>query len=87
MFRCGSASPSPPADTASARHRIGKGRALRVINTVAPTAVPGDEAVPDRLVWVGPDDRGLDLEIVAVREPDYLLVIHVMPHRFRRRTP
>ena len=69
------------------KHRIGKGRALHVINTVEPTVVAGDEVVPDRLVWVGPDDRGLDLEIVALRQPDYLLVIHVMPHRFRRRTP
>ncbi len=49
--------------------------------------MPGDEVVLDRLVWVGADDRGLDLEIVAVREPGYLLVIHVMPHHFRRRTP
>jgi hypothetical protein len=36
-------------------------------------------------VWVGPDDRGLEFEIVAIVEPDYLLVIHVMPYHFRRR--
>jgi hypothetical protein len=37
-------------------------------------------------VWIGPDDRGIDLEIVAVVEPDYLLVIHVMPAQYRRRS-
>ncbi len=41
----------------------------------------------ERLLWIGPDDRGLDLEVVAIVEPEYLLVIHVMPHQFRRRTP
>ena len=33
------------------------------------------------------DDRGLDLEIVAIVEPDFLLVIRVMPHHFRRSRP
>lgn len=41
----------------------------------------------EKLVWIGPDDRGLDVEVVAIVEPDYPLVIHVMPHQFRRRTP
>jgi len=50
-----------------------------------PTVVPTDSTTREQLVWVGPDDRGL--EVVAIVEPDYLLVIHVMPHQFRRRTP
>lgn len=36
------------------------------------------------MVWVGPDDRGIELEIVAVVLPDELLVIHVMPTALRR---
>jgi len=52
-----------------------------------PTVVPTDSTTREQLVWVGPDARGLDLEVVAIVEPDYLLVIHVMPHQFRRRTP
>jgi hypothetical protein len=28
----------------------------------------------------------VELEIVAIVEPDHLLVIHVMPHQLRRRT-
>lgn len=49
--------------------------------------VAATEDLQERLVWIGPDDRGVELEVVAIVEPDYLLVIHVMPHQFRRRTP
>ena len=42
-------------------------------------------AEKDRVVWVGEDDRGLELEVVALDLPDYLLVIHVMPTQLRRR--
>jgi hypothetical protein len=51
-----------------------------------PTRLTDDE-LPDRLVWTGPDDRGLELEIVALDLADYLLVIHVMPTQLRRRQP
>lgn len=34
--------------------------------------------------WVGADDRGLELEIVAIETTDVLLVIHVMPTQYRR---
>ncbi|MGI8575558.1 MAG: hypothetical protein ACR2MA_09505 [Egibacteraceae bacterium] len=73
--------------TQSARkHRIGKARALHVINTITPTVIPAVDTINERRVYVGPDDRGVDLEIVALVEPDYLLVIHVMPANFRRRS-
>jgi hypothetical protein len=54
------------------------------MNTVAPEVIEADEVNRSRLLWIGPDDRGLSLEIVAILEPGYLLVIHVMPHQFRR---
>jgi hypothetical protein len=69
------------------RHRIGKARALHVINNTEPTVMVADEDLQERLLWIGPDDRGVELEVIAIVEPDYLLVIHVMPHQFRRRTP
>jgi hypothetical protein len=69
------------------RHRIGKAHALHVIQHVQPTQIPADDQMRERLVWIGSDDRGLDLEVVAIVEMDYLLVIHVMPHQFRRRRP
>jgi hypothetical protein len=40
----------------------------------------GDRAA----LWVGADDRGLELEVVAVLLPEQLLVVHVMPTGLRR---
>ncbi|KPN47867.1 hypothetical protein AN933_23765 [Mycobacterium intracellulare subsp. chimaera] len=43
--------------------------------------------------WVGPDERGRELEVIAVevqgdRDPEpVLLVIHVMPANFRKESP
>ena len=71
--------------TQSARkHRIGKGRALYVIENSSPEFISGESLTRDKLIWVSKDDRGLELEIVAVAENDYLVVIHVMPTVFRR---
>ena len=55
------------------RHRIGKARAMHVINHTEPVKVAADDTVGDRLMWIGPDDRGLPLEVIAIVEPDYLL--------------
>jgi hypothetical protein len=57
---------------------------MHVIDTVAPTAVPATAVADARLVWIGPDDRGMELEIVALDLPDEWLVIHVMPTALRR---
>jgi len=71
--------------TQSARkHRIGKGRALYVIENSSPEFISGESLTRDKLIWVSKDDRGLELEIVAVAENDYLVVIHVMPTIFRK---
>ena len=71
--------------TKSARkHRIGKGRALYVIENSSPVFIPGESFRRDKIIWISEDDRGLELEIVAVTEGDHLLVIHVMPTIFRK---
>jgi hypothetical protein len=49
-----------------------------------PEVVPAEGDLDDRLLWVGPDDRGVVLEVIAVDLPDYLLVIHAMPVALRR---
>ncbi|HUR51108.1 MAG TPA: hypothetical protein VMZ11_03185 [Mycobacteriales bacterium] len=69
------------------RHRIGKAHALHVMSTSEPEVIASDDSPRVRLLWIGQDDRGLDLEILAIVEPEYLLVIHVMPHHFRGSTP
>ena len=66
------------------RHRIGRARALYVMTSTEPTLVPASEAYDERLVWIGEDDRGVELEIVALVLPDAVVVIHVMPTAFRR---
>ena len=50
-----------------------------VINHTDPTWIPATSAFDPRLVWIGPDDRGVELEIVALDLPDEIVVIHVMP--------
>ena len=72
--------------TQSARkHRIGKARALYVLEQYQPMEVHDPKTGDQNLCWIGIDDRGLELEIIAVVTPEYLLVIHVMPYRFRRK--
>ncbi len=67
----------------SRRHRIGRARALHVIRTNAgdlTTARGGDAAI----TWLGQDDRGLELEVLALVDGEDLVVIHVMPTALRR---
>jgi hypothetical protein len=67
------------------KHRIGKAHALFVMEHYEPTVVPADEQEDERWLWVGEDDRGAELEIVAIVIRDVLLVIHVMPTHYRQR--
>lgn len=65
--------------TRSARkHRIGNARILTAMaDAGTPTAGPGDQ-----LIYIGRDDRGLALLIIAVpddRHPDTIAVIHAAP--------
>lgn len=49
-----------------------------------PALVPAGKYPDDQVVWIGEDDRGVELEVVAVVKPDCLLIIHAMPTQFRR---
>ena len=73
--------------TQSARkHRIGRASARYVLATTDPTPVTTSSGA-DAWLYVGPDERGRELEIVALEVADagqpYLLVIHVMPTQLR----
>jgi len=71
----------------SRKHKIGRAHALHVMGTVTPELIPGaGDRGDDQLVWTGPDDRGLELEVIALVLPDLLLVIHVMPTALRGST-
>ena len=65
------------------KHRIGRRRVNEVIASTLPSQLDVDGRT--KLRWVGRDSRGLELEIVAVIQSEILLVIHVMPYRYRRR--
>jgi hypothetical protein len=72
---------------AARKHRIGRPSARHVLAGAEPTLVRTAGGA-DAWLYVGPDDRGRELEIIAVEvhRPDaapYLLVIHVMPTQFR----
>lgn len=74
--------------TQNARKRhIGKAHIVAAMEDAGdPQVIPAsEEGRADRLLWIGRDDRGLLLEIIAVELPDYLLVIHVMPALYRSR--
>ena len=74
------------AFTQSARkHRIGRRHARYVMDNTMPLISKASLGSQEEWRWVGPDDRGVVLEILGiVIAPDSMLVIHVMPHSFRR---
>jgi hypothetical protein len=57
---------------------------MHVINSTVPLRVPATETADARMVWIGPDDRGIELEIVALDLEKELVVIHVMPINLQR---
>jgi len=67
------------------KHRIGKAHVLFVLENNEPVAFLSIYGEDQKLLWIGQDDRGLELEIVAVKLVEHILVIHVMPRNFRRR--
>jgi hypothetical protein len=79
--------------TQSARkHRIGRASARYVLAAAEPTAVTTTSGA-DAWLYVGPDERGRELEVIAlaVHPADggrpYLLVIHVLPTQLRGDRP
>jgi hypothetical protein len=70
----------------SRKHRIGRAHARFVLENTEPIVTPATEEDDPQLVWIGPDDRGIELEIVAIVLPEYWLVIHVMPTQYRERS-
>ena len=57
---------------------------MHVIASVEPLRVPASPPSGARLVCVGIDDRGIELDIVALDLEDAVVVIHVMPTNLRR---
>ncbi|HVA60553.1 MAG TPA: hypothetical protein VNG13_08455 [Mycobacteriales bacterium] len=69
--------------TASKRHKIGRAHVRYLMATCTPSPATTNRGEPGWR-YVGPDDRGVVLEVIAVvTDRGNLLVIHVMPHAFR----
>lgn len=73
----------PRFTQAARKHRIGRAHVRHVLATVTPVSITTKQGDAGWL-HVGPDDRGLELEVVAVIIRDGLLVIHAMPTALRR---
>ena len=73
---------------AARKHRVGRTSARHVMRTVQHVEVaPGAGEQDARWWWIGPDERGRELEVAAVAlPPDQLLVIHVFPTALRQRS-
>jgi len=68
----------------SRKHRIGRTSARHVIETVTPSIEADDITDAVIIRWVGSDERGREMEIIAIERTDCRLVIHVMPIHYRR---
>jgi len=68
------------------KHRIGKAHVLFVLENHDPVTFLSIYGEDQKQLWIRQDDRGLELEIVAVKLVEHILVIHVMPRNFRRRS-
>jgi hypothetical protein len=51
-----------------------------------PQVIPADGDLDERLLWIGEDDPGVELEVIGIDLSDYVLIIHVMPRAHRRRS-
>jgi hypothetical protein len=68
----------------SRKHRIGRKSAYYVISMTAATVTADADTGETTLSWVADDERGRELEIVAIEKADCFLVIHVMPTHYRK---
>lgn len=69
---------------AARKRRIGTAHVLHVMASSIGLPLPAAPDSDPKVLWIGPDDEGRELEVIAVLRGDQLLVIHVMPARYRR---
>lgn len=68
--------------SARSRHRIAPSRARYVMATTAGHPILTQRGWPG-VLWVGADQEGNVLDVIAAVEDDQLIVTHVMPHRWK----
>lgn len=73
---------------AARKHKIGRGHARHVVDTVTPIVVAETDELEQRHVFYGQDgqdDRGVWLTVIIVIKDEYDLVIHCQPDYERNR--
>ena len=68
----------------SRKHKIGRERITYVIYTYEGSYL-AERFFEQKVIWVGHDFKGLELEVIAVELEDHYFVIHAMPKLFRRK--
>ncbi len=69
------------------KHRISRTCVLAAMEAAGePRRIPAtDGQADDRWLWIGFDDRGVELEVIAIQQGDVWIVIHAMPTAWRNR--
>jgi hypothetical protein len=67
----------------SRRHRIGRTSVRHVIEHTDPNVATDKRTGATTYAWIGPDERGRELEVVGIDRPDCVLIVHVMPTHYR----
>ncbi len=73
----------------AAKHRISRersGHVVKTTNTIIREPAPEDSPLgDDRIVFLGPDQNGVMLEVMAIEIDQGLLIIHAMKMRRKYR--
>jgi len=66
------------------KHRISRARIQQALTNHTFTETLPVAGIDPKVLYLGVDERGVELEIIAVVLPRTLLVIHAMPTHYRR---
>jgi hypothetical protein len=67
------------------KHGISRRRIEQALLSQTEAEAIGTETTDPKIRFVGRDERGEEIEMVAVILPGLLLIIHAMPTRYRRK--
>lgn len=66
------------------KHGISRSRIQQALNEQTFAATIPDTGSDPKIVHIGTDERGVEIELIAVVLPSMLLIIHAMPTHYRR---
>ncbi len=69
----------------SRKHKISAQRARYVIGTVEPIKLETGRHKETKLLWLGVDSHGVEIEVIGFEYRGIRFITHIMPTKFRRR--